>query len=210
MNATTGEELRAEALWVIELDRLVGIVQHDLRNVMQAAGINIEVLRSRTHSETPDLQARDLRNFSDAASRQFDILTARVEALSGFCRQSSGAPDLNGIMQCLEILLRTNRAGSMVVYPAGAPVPVDLTHSGARALVVHLALAHLGEGDPLVCRIRGSEPYSVEFSWRADRGGTIDAEVLRLATDLQVGIRTGDRCVTLTFPTRLRSDTVLT
>ena len=198
---------RISELWLEEFGRLTNSVLHGLRNGLQGVGINLEVIRSRTdHGSAAPV---DLRTFAMNASRQFEDVSAQVEALAFLSKEIPGQADIGGTVRAVSLLL--NAGGAARVSLAEAPIQAKaaLDAHAARLILVHAIVAATKAGEKISCCVRGPVPAAVELIFRQDARIQLSSDVLEAAAALHVHFAEKPGQLTVTFPTTLISDTDL-
>ncbi len=107
--------------------RLAARLTHELRNPLNGAVVNLEVLRGR--SARDDLPAAALRPFVDAAASELGRAVELVEALLQLARPASAPVDLEAALQPLTIVLHAVAArsgGSVTLERRGAAVEASV------------------------------------------------------------------------------------
>jgi hypothetical protein len=196
------------ALWVAELGRLTESVLHNLRNGLQGVGVNVEVIRSRAEGGEREIRTVDIRNFAANASRQFDEVARRVEALLFLVREPRGS-DVVAVLRAL---------GGILVSSEGRGLRIPDSASSARAgsdpVLVRLALTHavlcaLAVMTDVAAEVTTGPFVSVTLSGASSEQPALSREVADALRFHHVFCEASPGRITLTFPTALKSDTVL-
>jgi hypothetical protein len=92
-----------EALWLDVLQRVCGRAAHELKGVLNAVSLNLEVVRSR--SQKAEAPAATVASFAASAATQFDAVMDMTEALLALSRPADGPVDLGATTRWLVALL---------------------------------------------------------------------------------------------------------
>jgi hypothetical protein len=205
--AAGDDESRLSTLWLDEFGRLTNHVLHGLRNGLQGVGINLEVIRSRTEHGGGD--CGDLRTFASNASRQFEDVSAQVEALAYLSKNTSGGTEVGPILRAIAVLLNAGgkRRVTLEESPLAARIGVD--PMTARLILTHMMLTAVETGSEVTCTVSGKEPVSVAIQVDPSIAPLMNDRIVALAQGLHIKIGSVQNKVTATFPTTLSSDTVL-
>ena len=156
-------------LWLSTLQRALGRASHDVKDALNGALVNIEVIRGRAGK--PDAPAASIAPFADAAGQQLDRLTTLIEAVLALGRVEREPADV------VVTLRRVATICSASASFADAQVTVEVgdLESAATAVpcdAVRLALAAplldlvMGEGrteraSPVRCSVRAGDGTTV-------------------------------------------------
>ena len=211
-SANPGEGLdrssRASELWLDELGKLTSLVLHDLRNGLQAVGINIEVIRSRSQRTDNSLLASELGGYASNAARQFDEVSRRVEALASLCKNPRGQADIVSVLESLAATLKSGQRDPLHFRKPGVDLQVGVGVIPARLVLTHVVLSAVRAGAIIECEVGSVAPVAVRFRFSPGGGEKPSEEVARAVRALHIHIDSGSDEVVVTFPTTLRSDTV--
>ncbi len=204
----TGES-RVSTLWLDEFGRLTSHVLHGLRNGLQGVGINLEVIRSRT--EHGAASSGDLRSFAMNASRQFEEVSAQVEALAFLSKEVPGAggAEVDATIRAIATLLNAGGKGKVSLVEVLQTARAAVSPMAARLILTHMIMAASKAGANVTCAVRSVQPVAVELLLDPAVPPVLDEEVLAVAQALHIRIVAAAASFTLTFPTTLSSDTVL-
>jgi hypothetical protein len=152
----------AAALWLDALERLAERAAHEVRNPLNGALLNTEVVRSRTAGEGSAGAA--LAPFARAAAEELARVSALTEALLALARPPRAPVDLGAVLAPLVVIAAAGaraRGGNVVMEtPAAAPLPPGLDPRGARGALAATLDAVVARGGTVRCAIH-----------RADGGG---------------------------------------
>lgn len=193
---------RAERLWLVQLQRLAGGVSHELRNALNGVAVNLEVVRSR--SERDGVPARSLASFAGSASDQLETVIAVTEALVSLARPARQPATVGRTADQILAVLRPPLAatGGSVTLEVEGEGSTTVAADVVRALVAAALIAAGDAAGPLAgairCRVRPAAGVRLEVI--ATGIGPLADEVLRVAADWAVGVRSDGERITLTFP----------
>lgn len=129
---------RAAALWIDALEAVAGRAAHELRNALNGAAVNLEVVRSR--SLKPTVTGDQLAPFAQSASGQLDQAAAAFEALVSLVRPTRAPADVGRLLgDPLALLRATAPPGAGVLQ---APTPGEWFTS-ANPSIARLVLTRL-------------------------------------------------------------------
>lgn len=156
-------------LWLSTLQRALGRASHDVKDALNGAVVNIEVIRGRAGK--PDAAAASIAPFAEAAGQQLDRLTTLIDAVLALGRAEREPADV------VVTLRRVATICSASASFADAQVTVEVgdLESAATAVpgdAVRLALAAplldlvMGEGrteraSPVRCSVRAGDGTTV-------------------------------------------------
>lgn len=129
---------RAAALWIDALEAVAGRAAHELRNALNGAAVNLEVVRSR--SLRPGSTGEQVSAFAQSASTQLDQAAASFEALVSLVRPPRAPADVGRLLGEALALLRATAppgAGALEAPPPGQWL------TSANPSIVRLVLTRL-------------------------------------------------------------------
>ena len=85
------------ALWLLTLQRAIGRASHDVKDALNGASVNLEVIRSR--AARPDAPASAVAPFADAAGQQLQRLTTLIEAVLALGRADRTPADVGATLR---------------------------------------------------------------------------------------------------------------
>lgn len=106
-------------MWADAYLKLVNRAAHDVRNPLNGAAVNVEVLRSR--ASRSDMTAASLAPFADAAAAELERTVKLVDALLAMARPAPYPVDLIALLQPLLIVY------AEMALRQGGLLEVDLT-----------------------------------------------------------------------------------
>ena len=154
-----------EVLWLTTLQRALGRASHDVKDALNGAMVNVEVIRGR--AAKPGVPAASIVPFAEAAGQQLDRLTTLMDAVLALGRVEREPADVIVTLRRVATICGASAsfADALVI------VEVDDLESAATAVpgdAVRLALAAplldlvVGEGrteraSPVRCGVRAGE-----------------------------------------------------
>jgi len=219
MSGQPGTAPDLSELWLEELGQLTGHALHALRNGLQGVAVNLEVIRSRVErtAATSDsaesgatvTSSPDLRTFAANASRQFEDVSLRIESLAFLCRQPSGEPELSDILNALAALVRTRDRQPLTVLGDSGDSRVAADPVAVRLLLTRLTLPAVKSGALVRCEVKIGSFVSVDLLYEPENAGGPRPDDIAIANAAHISMKERPGGWTLTFPSTLRSDTVL-
>jgi signal transduction histidine kinase len=140
--------------WAEAYRRLAARLTHEIRNPLNGAVVNLEVLRSR--SARADLSATALQPFAAAAAEETARAIALVESLLMLARPAPAPVDLAETLRPLAVLLdalASRAGGSVAVERGGAASSAAVDGDTARLALVQAVEPALESGAAIRCRI---------------------------------------------------------
>ncbi len=201
------DDARVSELWIDELGRLTDQILHGLRNGLQGVGINIEVIRSRTDHGSGNYS--DLRSFAINAARQFEDVSAQIEALAFLSRTASGSADIGATTKAITTLLNAGGRTRVALQEAPFPARAAVSATTARLVLSHLCRTAVETGSAVSCEVRGTAPVAVAVNLDPAVNIEVNPKVVEIAEALHIKIMFEAASVAAVFPTTLTSDTVL-
>ncbi|MDQ6886027.1 MAG: hypothetical protein M3068_01905 [Gemmatimonadota bacterium] len=127
-SASASPRAAAAELWLSAWQHLIGRVGHDIRNPLNGASLNLEVVRAR--AAVPGTDPLALAPFAEAASSQLSAAVELVEALLTLARPGRAPIDLESVVRPLVRLY-----AALVGRGSGTGEDDGATHSGRITLV---------------------------------------------------------------------------
>ena len=195
------------ALWQAALQDIVDRAAHEVKDSLNGVSLNLEVIRSR--STRDGVAGKDLKDFAEAASGQFETLTGRVEALLALGRSPRAATtgadvaDVAVILkQLATLLVPAAKADGRVLQVKGDERGVP---TAAPALAVRLAIAAglltLVRGEKGGrCLLEGGEEPVVRFSHESAVTCSLDSAVADALADSNIRHRRSGHDLLIVFP----------
>ncbi|GAC1516074.1 MAG: hypothetical protein NVS1B4_09260 [Gemmatimonadaceae bacterium] len=193
-----------ERLWLATLQGITARATHELRNAMNGAVVNLEVVRSRAGRGTAPSES--IGPFAEAAAGQFAATVGIVEALVALARPAHDPLDVADFVTRLAAVLgpgiRTAGGRLAIDVPRDAvaitTAPCDLV----RAVIGASVLAAADGGPTLSCQVTAGSSVTIRIH-RPD-GLPASRDDIRAAA-LLAGVAaqlTGDT-LTLSLPARI-------
>lgn len=191
----------AAGAWAAAYRRLALRLSHELRNPLNGAMVNVEVLRGR--SAKPGLEAATLRSFAESASAELERAVSLVDALLALARSTPAPVDLEASLRPLVVVLdaiAAKSAGGVTLEgsagsdePILAPVDAD----GARVALALATEYALDAGQRVRCHLRnGRDGAELHVSGL----GTTTSRLDEIPTRLTLFVRVTERDVLIRFP----------
>ena len=193
-----------DALWLATLQDVVSRAAHEVRDALNGVSLNLEVLRSRL--DRPTVDTRTLASFATAASDQFELLSARAEALVFLVRPhraAAGPADVALTLRHLATLLvPAAKADGGRLEVNGADRSAQ---SGAPATAIRLALAAgllslTKDGGASHCRLDSGSETVVRFSHESAGACSLEPAVASALTAHQIRLTTVGAELHIVFP----------
>jgi len=193
-----------DALWLATLQDVVSRAAHEVRDALNGVSLNLEVLRSRL--DRPDVDTRTLASFATAASDQFELLTARTEALVFLVRPhraAAGPADVALTLRHLATLLvPAAKADGGRLEVKGADRSAQ---SGAPATAIRLALAAgllslTKGGGASHCRLDSGSETVVRFSHESAGGCSLDPAIAAAVAEHNIRPQRSAKDLVIVFP----------
>lgn len=191
-----------EQLWLATLQRLAAGVSHEMRNALNGAAVNIEVVRSRSTRE--GMPASSLASYASSASEQLEGVIAIAEALIALNRAPQRPVAAGRIADQVLALIRpplVAGGGSVRLVVEGegvSDVAADVARLTIAAALQSGATAAGEVRTELLCVVRPVQRIEVEITAGAVPL-SLDDSVRRLATDSGIQVRI-DGGIRLSFP----------
>ncbi|MGH7720317.1 MAG: histidine kinase dimerization/phospho-acceptor domain-containing protein [Gemmatimonadaceae bacterium] len=197
----------AEELWLATLQRLAGRISHEIRNPLNGALVNLEVLRGRLAGRGGGADCSALAPFAETAAGEVERTARLVEALLAVARPTAAdAVDLMAVLDPLVLLygaLAERAQGRLLVERLdGAPADSSVDALSARLAIATILEAATAEPAAVRCTVEGrKEGEGTALSVACDEGALeVPAAVRRIS--MQAGIRFEERrnAVSVLFP----------
>ena len=207
----------AERRWLATLQQLAAGVAHELRNALNGAAVNLEVVRSR--SARDGVPATALGSFAGSASDQLEQVIAMTDALMALARAGHEPVAIGRMTDQVAALVRPVLAaggGSLDLAVEGegtTRVPATAARLFVATTVLAAVQAARADGHTasdaqasLCCRVRpvsdGQPVQGVELRVEGTfaRTPVLDEEIIALAKEYGVGLQPATSSITSTFP----------
>jgi hypothetical protein len=191
-----------DTLWAATLQQVMQRAAHEMRNALNGATINLEVVRSRLIAGKTDLKS--VGGFADAAYQQFEFATAWFESAMFLSRphRGDGPADVAATLGHLAALLvPAAKADGIKLEVEGYQTSVT---TSAPPMAVRLALASgllalIKEGGGR-CRLSGGPGAVVRFSHESAPVGDLDPALASALGNEHIRIRRSDKDLHIEFP----------
>lgn len=199
MNEGGGDRLAA--LWLETFQTLGDRVAHDIRNVLNAVAVNLEVVRGRSARGG---EGAPLAPFAAAAATQFEILAGKVDALLAVLRTPPAEGDISVLLGRLVTLLGTTRrddAPIRIDTPLAAPGGTSSApFTGVRLALTAALLAARTRPAGVACRVGTDSGPTVYIE--CDSGGPISLadDVAAALTEAGISLTPSAHGITIAFP----------
>jgi signal transduction histidine kinase len=189
-----------DALWLELFQRVCGKIAHELKGVLNAVSVNLEVVRSR--SSKPDMPASSVATFATSAATQFDVVMDMTEGLLALSRASQGNVDLASTVRWLVALLTptaTAEGRELRIDGSLASLGSSGVDGNAARLAVGSALvAAIESGTKVVCRARGA---TLDIVGEGDEPlATPSDDVLAAVREVGIELHAEPSALSITFP----------
>ncbi|MDQ3696765.1 MAG: hypothetical protein M3373_01890 [Gemmatimonadota bacterium] len=194
---------RAAALWLRALERLVERAAHEIKNPLNGAVLNTEVLRART--ERGGVEGAALAPFAAAAAAELARVVALTEALLALARPLRTPVDLEVALPPLVILARTvaaARGGDVQLdVRGGGSIADTLGADAVRGVVATVLDAAVAGGAMVRCAV-APENGRVVARVAREGGFTLPDWASRVIEEMGVGLSAEVDGYSLLFPAR--------
>ncbi|HEU4565877.1 MAG TPA: histidine kinase dimerization/phospho-acceptor domain-containing protein [Gemmatimonadaceae bacterium] len=203
-----GAERRAAALWLRAFERLAERAAHEIRNPLNGAVLNAEVVRARAARE--GTVAASLAPFAEAAASELARAAALTEAMLALARPPRAPVDLEATLRPLVTLaaaVARARGGDVELEtPAAVSLGAAVDPHAARAAICLALLGALDASGRARCGV-SVVPEGVRVRIARDHGGAEGAEAvgedaLTILREAGIGLESGPEGYTLLFPAR--------
>ena len=190
-------------LWLETLERLATRAAHPVRNALNGAALNAEVVRSRAGRDGP---AAPLLPFATAAAGQVDHAATGIAALLSFLRPESAPADATAIARRLATVLREPSGGGTVLeVDASGHAPVAGSSDVARLVIVRTLLDCVPREARARCEIREDAAIFLSLHGDAVIEAPWDAPLADLARDSGIDRIAARSGVTMRLPRASRA-----
>ena len=206
---TDARTAELEALWLNALQQVVGRAAHEIKGALNGVCVNLEVVRSRTSTQTGTL-ASGVARFAEAAAGQLDALVAMNDALLAVTRRPREVVDVASTARQLVTLLapvaRTDGRSLKIVEEGSSGGAMTSAPGAAVRLVLATVLLYaLDRRAATTCRVDAADGMVIRVECALDGTIDLDPRVARAAEDAGIRIETDDAGLSLTFPRAGRS-----
>jgi signal transduction histidine kinase len=214
-DAATSRGGEVERRWLATLQQLAGGVAHELRNALNGAAVNLEVVRSRAGRD--GLAASALGSFAGSASEQLEQVMLMTDALIALTRAAREPATIGRMTDQVAALVRPVLAadggsldlavegeGTTHVPAAAARLFVAATVLCAMRAIHTTGGAANGRDAVLACRVHPvpgpADGVQLRVEGAFHRTPAFDDGLARLAGEYGVGVVPTESSITTTFP----------
>ena len=187
--------------WEGGFQRLVNRVAHDLRNPLNGAAVNLEVIRSR--AARPGAGAEALSPFAEAAASELGRALRLIEALLALARPAPEPVDLEVLLQPLVVVYGSvaEAGGGTLTYQQAPDSAATAVDGGAARLVLAGLLDAAVAGESAVTCTLDRHGGGATVRVRREREPiTVPKTIQSAAARAGLRLTAGPQEVTLTFP----------
>ncbi len=173
-------------LWLSTLEQLAEHIAHDIRNGLNGAAVNVEVVRSRTARGG---EGASVAGYAAAAAAELERVSAQTDALVALARRPGPRTDVGVLVTRFGALLRgAGESRVRIEVRADAGGAESSAPLAARVALGTALLQALERDGPVFCRLGTEAPAAVYIETEAGGPLTLAGDV---ATTLgTVGITT--------------------
>jgi signal transduction histidine kinase len=197
----TDPRTELEALWLAALQSAADAAAHDIRNVLNAVAVNVEVVRSR--AARGGEAAAAAAPFAETAASEFERATAAVEALLALVRPAREPVDVAVVLARMATLLDAGaRTGRITVRrDDDEPTRTAAPGSAVRVAVACVLQSALREADGgVTCEVGGAGGIFLRVAGGADDPPRFDVGVAEQVARHGVTMRAAGPAIELRFP----------
>lgn len=197
----SADDPRLDALWLAVLQSAADAVAHDIRNVLNAVAVNLEVVRSRAGRGGD--AAASAAPFAETAASEFERATAAVEALVALSRPEREPADVAIVLARLAALLDAGARVGRIESRRADDAPTRTTAPGsavrvAVACVLQSALS--GADGGVTCEVGGADGIFLRVAGGADHPPPCDVGMAEAVGRHGVTVRATGPAIELRFP----------
>jgi signal transduction histidine kinase len=192
--------------WSVAFRQLADRAAHEIKNPLNGAVVNVEVVRQR--ARRPGVEAPALAPFAEAAATELARAVEVVEALLALARPAPAAVDLGGALRQLAVVYHAvaARDGGCVTseQTGGAAAEADVDGDAARLVLAAVLDEVARDAAAVHCTVgRRADAVVVRVSGGANRAlpGTLPA----LAAEAGVALEHDGESIELRFPALARA-----
>lgn len=143
-----------DELWLSTLQRLAAHVAHDLKGALNAASVNLEVVRARSEKET--VAGVDISRFAVNAADQLSVVIRVTGALLSLARGTRGPVEASLVTKQLVHLLDDMKTGQ------GGRITLTVEGGLSAETSAPLSAVRLAVGASLLSALAGDGPVSIQ------------------------------------------------
>lgn len=190
---------------------------HEIRNPLNGAAVNLEVVRQRIRrGDAAAPGGAALEPFAEAAGAELERAIARTEALLALARPAPAPVDLSDVLPPLLVLFgamaealgeRDTRGTATAMQRPESAVEVEVPAIAVRLAMVTVLERLVDGGRPITCAIEHQpDQLAVVFGEAARARMDVPAPVRSALAGAGIEIAAGTDRLTVTFPAVRRRD----
>ncbi|HVE78973.1 MAG TPA: hypothetical protein VNA89_08935 [Gemmatimonadaceae bacterium] len=186
-------------LWLDTLQRVAARGAHELRNVLNGAAVNLEVVRSR--AGRPGADAASISHYAETAAQELERVMSMTEAFLNLARPPREPADVGAVIAQLASILGPVAAadGGRLTLESGDEARTAAGGEAVRLVAATVLLDALGRGGAVHCQVAGDGEPVAEL--RTERGPVVlEGEVAVAAADAGIRATPTADGITLRFP----------
>ncbi len=186
-------------LWLETLQRVAAKAGHELRNVLNGAAVNLEVVRSR--SGRPGADVTSVARYAETAALELERVMAMAEGFLGLARPPREPADVGVVIAQLVSVLAPGASadGGALTLERDGEAPTAVAGDAVRLVAATVLLDALGRGGAVRCHVAGRPEPVAEL--RTEHGSMgLEGEVAGLATDAGIRVTPLSDGIALRFP----------
>jgi signal transduction histidine kinase len=145
-----------DALWLGTLQKLAAHVAHDLKGALNAASVNLEVVRSRSERESST--GADVQRFAVNSAEQMSVVIRGTLALLSLARGTRGPVEVSIVTKQIANLLDDMNPA------AESRLKVSADGGMSAETAAPLSAVRLAVGECLLAVAQGTEPVSIRVN----------------------------------------------
>ena len=188
--------------WRAVLEQVVALAAHEVKDALNGVGINLQVISSRLAAGKVDVAS--YAAFASAATDQFEVLTARTEALLFLMRPHKGGPvDVAATLKSLAaVLVPAAKADGKQLQVEGyaTSVPTAASAPSTRLALASGLLGLIKEGGVGRCSLESGPETVVRFSHESAAVGDFDPALASALGTESIRVRRSGKDLHVVFP----------
>jgi signal transduction histidine kinase len=145
-----------DELWLGTLQKLAAFVAHDLKGALNAASVNLEVVRSRSERESST--GADVHRFAANSADQMTVVIRGTLALLSLARGTRGPVEVSIVTKQIANLLDDMNPA------AGGRLQVSVEGGMSAESAAPLSAVRLAVGECLLAAAQGTGPVSIQVN----------------------------------------------
>jgi hypothetical protein len=155
-----------DELWLRSLQKLTGLVSHDLKGALNGVSVNLEVVRSRSERESST--GSDVHKFAMTAADQLAVVIRANTAFLGLSRLPRGPVEVSSVAKQVAALLTdltsAGRTRFEVYIEGGLSAETSAPLSAVRLALTETLMAAASSGGEISVRVSGLPSPVVQVS----------------------------------------------